>query len=106
MRCLDGITDSMAMSLSKLREIVKDREARHAACSPRGCKDLDTTEQLNRRRLWHSTPVLLPGKSHGQRSLADYSPWGGKESDLAEHSTAQQQSIRTAEELHTETSSE
>ena len=26
-------------------------------------------------------PVFLPGESHGQRSLADYSPWGHKESD-------------------------
>ena len=33
------------------------------------------------RRKWQSTPVLLPGKSHGQRSLAGYSPWGHKESD-------------------------
>ena len=31
-----------------------------------------------------STPVLLPGKSHGQRSLVGYSPWGHKESDMAE----------------------
>ena len=29
-----------------------------------------------RRRQWHSTPVLLPGKSHGQRSLVGSSPWG------------------------------
>ena len=28
------------------------------------------------RRQWHPTPVLLPGKSHGQRSLVGYSPWG------------------------------
>ena len=29
-------------------------------------------------------PVFLPGKSHGQRSLAGYSPWGCKESDMTE----------------------
>ena len=28
------------------------------------------------RRQWHPTPVLLPGKSHGQRSLVGCSPWG------------------------------
>ena len=40
MRCLDGITDSMDMSLSKLQEIVK-------CCSPWGCKELEMTKQLN-----------------------------------------------------------
>ena len=30
---------------------------------------------------WQPTPVFLPGESQGQRSLAGYSPWGGKESD-------------------------
>ena len=34
------------------------------------------------RRQWHPTPVLLPGKSHGQRSLVGCSPWGFKESDF------------------------
>ena len=34
------------------------------------------------RRKWQPTPVLLPGKSHGQRSLVGYSPWGRKESDM------------------------
>ena len=36
------------------------------------------------RRKWQPTPVFLPGKSHGQRSLVDYSPWGHKESDTTE----------------------
>ena len=40
--------------------------------------------QSNWRRKWQSTPVLLPGKSHGQRSLVGYSPWVRKESDTTE----------------------
>ena len=36
------------------------------------------------KRKWQSTPVLLPGKSHGQRSLVGYSLWGCKESDTTE----------------------
>ena len=56
MKWLDGINDMMDMSLSRLRELVP-------------------------RRQWHPTPVLLPGKSHGQRSLVGCSPWGREESD-------------------------
>ena len=36
------------------------------------------------RSQWHPTPVLLPGKSHGWRSLVGCSPWGRKESDTTE----------------------
>ena len=36
------------------------------------------------RRKWQPTPVFLPGKSHGRRSLVAYSPWGRKESDRTE----------------------
>ena len=36
------------------------------------------------RRKWQPTPVFLPGKSHGQRSLAGHSPWGRREWDTTE----------------------
>ena len=36
------------------------------------------------RRKWQSTAVFLPGKSHGQKALACYSPWGYKQSDTTE----------------------
>ena len=36
---------------------------------------LDVSKLQNRRRQWHPTPVLLPGKSHGWRSLVGRSPW-------------------------------
>ena len=38
----------------------------------------------SRRRQWQPTPVLLPGKSHGWRSLVGCSPWGRKGSDMTE----------------------
>ena len=41
-----------------------------------GKEDLDTSNHATRRRQWHPTPVLLPGKSHGRRSLVGCSPWG------------------------------
>ena len=37
-----------------------------------------------RRRQWQPTPVFLPGKSHGRRSLVGWSPWGREESDTTE----------------------
>ena len=48
---------------------------------------LTNLEMINlrlQRRPWHPTPVLLPGKSQGRRSLVGCSPWGREESDMTE----------------------
>ena len=52
-----------------------------------GCHDwfhLGEVIRVSWRRQWHPTPVLLPGKSHGRRSLVGCSPWGCYESDMTE----------------------
>ena len=49
MRWLDGITDSMDMSLSKLREMVKEQGSL-VCCSLWGCKESDMTERLNNNK--------------------------------------------------------
>ena len=68
-----------------------DREAWRATLY--GAAESGMTEQLCQlhpskavrgRRQWHPTPVLLPGKSHGRRSLVGCSPWGCQESDTTE----------------------
>ena len=45
---------------------------------------IDKQQPIIRRRQWHPTPVLLPGKSHGRRSLVGCNPWGREESDTTE----------------------
>ena len=45
------------------------------------CVNLSTSDSWRRKRP--PTPVLLPGESHGWRSLVGYSPWGRKESDMS-----------------------
>ena len=50
----------------------------------RGVTELVGFSLKNWRRQWHPTPVLLPGTSHGWRSLVGCSPWGLEESDMTE----------------------
>ena len=47
-------------------------------CTKLGCGFNPWAEKISRRRKWQPTPVSLPGKSHGQRGLVGYSPWGRK----------------------------
>jgi len=49
---------------------------------PGNAGDAGDVRKIPWRRKWQPTPVFLPGKSHGQRSLAVYLPWDHKESDM------------------------
>ena len=64
---------------------------KESTCQCRRLRFNPWVRKISWRRKWQPTPVLLPGKSHGQRSLMGYSPWGWKrfKHDLA---TTQQQS--------------
>ena len=54
------------------------------ACRHKRCEFDLWVRKIPWRRKWQPTPVFLLGESHGQRSLAGYSPRGRKESDMTE----------------------
>ena len=71
----------MKESKSESHSVVSDCLRSHGLYNPWNSPSQNTRW----RRKWQPTPVFLPGKSHGQRSLAGYSPWGSKELDMAMH---------------------
>ena len=62
--------------------------AKESICQCKRCRFDPWVWKIPCRRKWQPTPVLLPGKFHGQRSLTGYNPWGYEESDMTEHRQA------------------
>ena len=52
--------------------------------------------KIHWNRKWHSSPVFLPGESHGQRSLAGYSPGGHKQSDMTKQLSTYRASLKNS----------
>ena len=72
---------------SGLRNIQLVHSGRGSACQGRNPKKHGLDPWVGKspwRWKWQPTPVLLPGKSHGQRTMVGYSPWGLKELDMTE----------------------
>ena len=69
-----------------LRKKRKDIVAQMVKTPPANAGDMGSIPvgKISWRSKWPPTPGFLPGTSHGQRSLADYSVWGHKESDMNE----------------------
>ena len=61
--------------------------AKEPACQYKRRRFEPWVRKIPRKRKWQPTPVFLSGKSHGQRSLVGYSPWGHKELDTTERLT-------------------
>ena len=68
----------------KNKSLPDGSDGKEPACNEGDMGSIPGLERFPWRREWQPTPVFLAGKSHGQRSLVGYSPWGRKESDTTE----------------------
>ena len=66
------------------KQEAKELETSAVHLCPAPYRDYVVSHFKRRRRQWHPTPVLVPGKSYGRRSLVGCSPWGRKESDTTQ----------------------
>ena len=71
---------------SSLSSFISGSDGKESACNV-GDGFNPWVRKISCRREWLPTPVFLPGESHGQKSLVNYSPWGHKESDMTEQLT-------------------
>ena len=74
----------MSLSFGSALQLQGHRTNPTIKTSLRGDQCYPVCKMRWRRRRWHPTPVLLPGKSHGRRSPVGCSPWGCSESDPTE----------------------
>ena len=72
--------------VSEVVLVVRKKKKKHLPILDRHkrCRLDPCIRKIPWKRAWQPTPVFLPGESHGQRSLVDYSPQGHKESDTTE----------------------
>ena len=77
----DWVTSLSLFTISK--GLLRWLSGKESACQCKRCGFNPWSRKIPWRRTWQPTPVFLPGKSHGQRSLAGYSPWTRKEWDTA-----------------------
>ena len=73
-----------------LTQLPKWLSGKESACQYRRCRFDLWVRKMPWRNKWQPTPVFLPEKSLGERSLLGYSPWGHKESDKTEHARSTQ----------------
>ena len=71
-----------------IQQLPRWHSGRESTCQCRRCRRCGFdpwVEKIPWSRKWQPTAASLPGKFHGQRSLADYSSWGHKESNMTKH---------------------
>ena len=71
---IDRVLDEL---WTEVRDIVQETGIKTIPQKKKCKKAKWLSEEAVWRRQWHPTPALLPGKSHGRRSLVGCSPWGG-----------------------------
>ena len=82
-RCTSSILMQETLVLSS--RLSRWLSSKESTCQFRRCGFDPRVGKIPWRRKWQPTPVFLPGKSHGQRSLAGYSPWGHKSQITTDH---------------------
>ena len=80
----EWITDKLKWHIHTIQGFPSGTSGKEPACQSRRHKRVRFEAwvgKMPQRRSWQPTPVFLPGKSHGHRSLVGYSPYGRKELD-------------------------